>query len=166
MLALAAAAAVAAATPAPPRAPAQPVLLPDAAVTVVVSYPACGVRREGRGPVPPGLAGLTEREAARALAPDRVAAFSPRGLVLERTLPGCPGDAVTLAVRGGEVVVRAGPPGDLGPVVDRTGIPARALGPDERARLENGWSVPAGDLPAVLSALRDQSGAPAARPGG
>jgi hypothetical protein len=151
---VAAAAALAARAPTPPSL----ALRPDAVVTVVVAYPACAVRREGRGPLPPGLAGLAEPEVRALVAPDRVVAFSATALVLERSLPGCPKDTVTLGVRDGEVVVRAGRPGDLGPVVQRTGIPARALPPAERARLENGRVVAAADLPAALGALRGEAG--------
>ncbi len=162
--AVAAAAALAARAPGPaPRPAPPPTLRPDAAVTVVVAYPSCGVRREGRGPLPPGLAGLAEPEVRALVAPDRVVGFSPEGLVLERALPGCPADAVTLGVRGGEVVVRAGRPGDLGPIVERTGIPARALPPTERERLENGRVVRAADLRTALAALRAEAGLGPAR---
>jgi hypothetical protein len=98
---------------------------------------------------------------ARAVAPDAVLSFSPRALVLQRELPGCPGDVVTLAVQDGRVVVLAGRPGDLGPVLSRTDIPARGLPPAERRRLENGYAVPAASAGAVLATLRAASRPPA-----
>ena len=149
----------------PGRAPEPPVVLaPTAMVRFVVEYRVCAVRRAGSGPIPPGLAGLDRTAVARVVAPDAITGFSPDLLVVHRELPGCPGDVVTLAIRGGEVVVRSGRPGDLGPVVARTAIPARGLGPAEAGALENGSAVSASAVGAAIAALRGPGAASASRP--
>ena len=138
---------VAAAPPSPVR------LGPDARVRFVTAYPACGLERSGEGPLPPALAGLDAQQAARALAPDVVTGLSPGLLTVRRQWPGCPADSLTLAIRGGEVVVLAGRPGDSGPITGRSGIPARALTPASSRALENGLRVPAAEAPAALRGL-------------
>ncbi len=134
------------------------VLAATAQVRVVARYPACGVRRVGSGPLPLGLIGLTAAQAAAAVGPETVTAFSPELLVMERTFSGCPGDTVTLIERDGVVVALAGPPGDTGGVVQRTAIPVRALSGAEAMRLEAGVAVPATGLPAQLARLAREAG--------
>ncbi len=144
------------------RASAGMVLSSTAQVRVLVSYPMCGVRREGAGPVPVGLIGRTRSQVAADVAPEVVTGFSPTLLTLQRRFPGCPGDTVTLVERDGVVVELSGPPGDTGAVLRRTGIPVRGLGPGDAARIEAGLALPAGQAGRELAHLAHQAGAGAA----
>lgn len=153
---------VAAAVSARGLAGAAAILSPEAQVRFAVVYASCGVRREGTGPVPVGLIGQTRAGVALALAPAVVVGFSADLLVVERRLPGCPGDTVTLVERDGLVVELSGPPGDTGAVLRRTGIPVRGLGQADAARIEAGLAVPARQAAGELARLAREAGADAA----
>lgn len=144
--------------PTEPSAPPQ-VLLADAQVQVVLQYPACGIRKVGSGPIPVGLIGQGRPAVAAALRPERITHFAPDLLVLDRRLPGCPADTVTLRVRDGVVVVLAGPPGDTGAVLQRTAIAGGALGAADARRLEAGLAVPAARAGEELHRLAREAGA-------
>ena len=138
-----------------PAEPAAPVTLTGGAqVRFVLKYPACDIRMSGQGPLPVGLIGLDRRQVAALLGQDVISDFSPDLLVLERQLPGCPVDSVTLAVRQGMVVVLAGPRGALNGPAQETGIAVRSLTRENAHRVEQGWTVPSADLESTLRTLR------------
>ena len=142
------------------------VLAAGAEVEVILEYPACGLRRSGRGPLPVGLVGLDVRQVSRALGghldgpPNgyEVRALTPELLVLRRMAPGCPAATVTLVGRDGVVTVLSGPPGDTGAVLRRTPIPLRGLARVDQARLERGFPVPATGCAEELGRLARQAG--------
>ena len=129
-----------------------PRLLPGARVRVVLRYAGCPVARIGEGPVPVGLVGMDRAEVARQFVHTEVVSLTPDRLVLERVLPGCPGDVVTVTERDGRVVVRAGRPGDLGAVVAVTDIPVRGLSRADRLRLAAGIVTERGRWREVVAA--------------
>ena len=140
-----------AAAPAPPPAPH---LAPSARVRFILAYPACAVRLAGEGPLPVGLIGMDARQVAGILGDDVVVALSAELLVLERQVPGCPVDHVTLVGRDGMVVVLAGPRGATTGPGQSTGIELRSLPASDVHRIEVGWTLPAGELQATLHQLR------------
>lgn len=140
-----------AAAPAPPAAPR---LAPSARVRFIVAYPACAVRLAGDGPLPVGLIGQDARQVGALLGNDVIIWFRPELLVLERQLPGCPRDHVTLVGRDGMVVVLAGPRGATTGPGAPTGIALRSLPASDIHRIEAGWTLPAGELQATLRQLR------------
>ena len=129
-------------------------LSPGASVQFIIQYPGCGAQRSGEGPLPAGLVGMDRVQVARQFAQAAVVSLTPDRLVLRRALPGCPGGVVTLVERGGVVTVVAGRPGDLGAVVARTDLPVRALGREDRLRLERGIVVPEGAWERTVADLR------------
>jgi hypothetical protein len=158
------------------RAPEGPIVLAAGAlVEVVIEYPACALRRSGRGPLPVGLLGLDARQVSRALGGHpqgpqgplhgyEVRALTPQLLVLRRTAPGCPAATVTLVGQDGVVTVLSGPPGDTGAVLRRTPIPLRGLARVDQARLERGFPVPATRCTEELGRLARQAGLGEAAP--
>lgn len=142
------------------------VLAAGAEVEVVLEYPACGLRRSGRGPLPVGLLGLDVRQVSRALSGPsegplngyEVRALTPDLLVLRRTAPGCPAATVTFVARDGVVTVLSGPPGDTGAILRRSPIPLRGLPRVDQARLERGFPVPATRCAEELGRLARQAG--------
>lgn len=124
------------------RTPAGPARLrADARVEFVLTYRGCDVARTGAGPVPVGLIGLDRAQVARQYSGVVILSLTPGRVVMQRELPGCPGDVVTILAREGRVTVVDGRPGDLGALVARTEVLVRALGRDERLRLERGIVV-------------------------
>jgi len=95
---------------------------------------------------------MDRAEVARQFVHTEVVSLTPDRLVLERVLPGCPGDVVTVTERDGRVVVRAGRPGDLGAVVAVTDIPVRGLSRADRLRLEAGIVTERGRWREVVAA--------------
>lgn len=136
--------------PAPPpaaEAPAVPAgarTNPYTVFTFRTLYPACRgevARTEVAGTTG---AGLSRAEVERRHPGWAVEVFRPAQVVLVRVEAGpCPEEAVyrTVTVRDGRVVVFAGRPGRLGPLLQDTGIPVDRLLPRDREKLARGIEV-------------------------
>ncbi len=120
---------------------------PYTVFTFRTRYPACG--GEVNRTEAPGAAGagLSRAEVERRYPGWTVEFFRPAQVVLVREQPGpCPEEAVyrTVTVRDGRVVVHAGRPGRLGPLLQDTGIDVDRLLPQDREKLARGVEVRGG----------------------
>lgn len=107
-------------------------------------YPACDGEVARTGTAGAAGAGLSQGEVAERYPGWSVELFRPGQVVLARTRDGpCPDEAVyrTVTMRDGRVVVYAGRPGRLGPLLQETDIRVDRLLPRDRERLARGIEV-------------------------
>lgn len=124
-----------------------PALGPDTVIRYQRLYRVCHRVEEVELPAPPALHGLTAPDLPVYYRQWRVVSFTPELVVLAaETDAMCPEMQYWRHIRlsGGEVTVYWGRRGQLGPVLERTGIMAEMLAFPERLRLEEGVDL-AGD---------------------
>lgn len=127
-----------------PEAPAEVVTGPETLIVLKTLYANCAEEATGAEVAGVGLAGLGRQELEKRFPGWDVETFRPGQVVLRKVVDGpCPEEVQyrTIGIREGKVVVFAGRPEQLGPVLRDTAIPASRLLPADREKLARGIVV-------------------------
>lgn len=107
-------------------------------------YPHCNGETTTSRTAGTAMAGINRDELARRYPEYEIASFRPGEVTFLRTLDGpCPDEAWyrTITLKEGRIVVYAGRPGNLGPLLQDTGIPIDKLLPADQDKFEEGVVV-------------------------